>query len=282
MELFDIFPKADETQDRVRTNVGGFLSFASIIFLIGSIVLEIYDWTQIRVQNSMVLNEQPLPPTIPIVIDMDIYNNCSDLHFEITNKRRTEELEHSISIKKFEQKSGFCKMHYAFTVPNVPGSFHVGLGMSYNDANDVHKHITELLDNKNLSHNLNYLIFGSINDIKSPLDNTSIILDKNVGYMITYELNLVPIFENTKSFVGTGYQISASLSKTNLEKIRTKGLAGIVFSWDFSAISFQKTANRTPIILLLSHILGVAGVFFVFVRFFDGILYGFTNLFMKK
>ena len=57
--------------------------------------------------------------------------------------------------------------------------------------------------------------------------------------------------------------------KTNLDKIRTRGITAIIFEWNFSPIGFRRTKAHEPIINLISHLCAICGCFFVFVRFLD-------------
>ena len=131
IKKFDIFPKAAENELKVRTNMGGFLTILSLVFLLWLTATEVIKFVNISETDKMILNNQPLPPNLPISIDLFVYNNCSDLHFEVTNIKRTMVIETKIISQKFVPKNDGCNILIDAVVPNVPASFHVGLGESY-------------------------------------------------------------------------------------------------------------------------------------------------------
>lgn len=262
----DVFPKAAETELTVRTNAGGFLSLASFAFLIIAIGSEIRQYADVRTATKMVLNEHPLPPLLPIAAEVEVANNCSFLHFDLTNVKRTFELE-ALVHKSFTQKGDKCVVRVNVSAPNVPASFHIGLGESFM-KNGEHDHMWITLENRNLSHTVNWIRFGDV-EMVSPLDGTSLVFAKANPYMITYSLQLVPV---TVGF-GTGYRAIASVAKTNLEKMRTKGMPGIIFRWNFAPIGIDTATVSEPVIGVVCHVLAVVGCFFVFVRFIDSIVF---------
>ncbi|EAY09945.1 hypothetical protein TVAG_482190 [Trichomonas vaginalis G3] len=208
-----------------------------------------------------------LPKTIPYYIDVTIFRECEDLHFDILNQKRTFEIE-AISNTSFNKEGGFCRMKSQGTIPSVPGSMHIGLGKNF-EQNGQHKHQHITLYNKNLSHRINQFRFGEL-ELDSPLHQTSLMLQKQVLYMLTYQVKLVPVIENEK----IGFQLLADLTKTNIDKIRSNGIPAILFEWDFSPLQLTKTTEKTPLIILISHLLGVFGSFFMFVRWFDSLVFG--------
>jgi hypothetical protein len=100
------------------------------------------------------------------------------------------------------------------------------------------------------------------------MDNISLILPKPTADMIRYFAQLIPVRKGRR----LGYQAVASQAKTNLEKMHTKGIAGIVFEWNFAPMALVFTGRRKPVIELVCHILAVFGCTFVFARFADYII----------
>lgn len=267
LKTLDIFPKASDTDITVRTNAGGILSLCSLAFLIYSITTEIRKFAIISTRNKMVLCEKPLPTTLPIFLDISVANNCSLLHADVTNVKRNMDLD-AVMKTDFQQNGNMCDIKLNITAPNIPGSFHIGLGDSYADKKNEHSHLWYTIDNKNLSHKINKIRFGDI-DVASPMDDTGITLIKPIAYMTTYSIQLMAVTKDTQ----VGYQAVATASKTNLEKIRTRGITAIVFQWNFSPIGVNSTTAREPVIELVCHLLAVVGCFFVFVRFFDNLVF---------
>jgi hypothetical protein len=87
--------------------------------------------------------------------------------------------------------------------------------------------------------------------------------------MITYSLQLVTVREGPQ----VGYKIIASLIKTNLEKVRSKGITGIVFEWNFSPIGLEDSRTREPVIGLISRVLAILGCLLVFARLMDSFVF---------
>jgi hypothetical protein len=212
----------------------------------------------------MVLNERPLPPTIPINLDLLFFNNCSALHLDITNRDRTFSIPSQIDVN-FEPTDNFCHVSGLIEVPTIPASFHIGLGESYFGDNGVHQHLAYILRDRNVSHIVNRITFGNLSDLKSPIDNNSVILAKPTAYMITYFVQLVPVMKGGE----VGFQTVASMAKTNLEKIRTKGIAGIVFEWNLAPIALLMADGKVKGIEIACHVMAMFGCAFVFVRFAD-------------
>lgn len=268
LKTFDIFPKAIDTDLSVRTNVGGILSLCSVVLLVCSITSEIRKFAVGTSHDQMVLYEKPLPSTLPIFLDIDVANNCSLLHADVTNVKRNMELD-AVLMSDFQQEGSKCHIKLNITAPNIPGSFHIGLGDSYSNKNNEHSHLSLIIDNKNLSHKINKIQFGDL-DLTSPMDGTSLTLRKPIGYMITYSIQLITVTQGSS----VGYQAIATVSKTNLEKIRTRGITAVIFQWNFSPISVSSMgAMREPIIGLVCHLLAVIGCMFVFIRFFDNLVF---------
>jgi hypothetical protein len=217
----------------------------------------------------MILNRKRLPEVIPIALDIDVATKCSNLHFEYTNLRRTMELYCETSGNSFEPaRDDGCHVKINISVPNMPASFHIGLGDSFVNDHGEHQHMWYTVTDKNLSHYLSYIRIGELDQV-TPLDDTALVLSKPVPYMVTYNLELVP----TLTDVGLGYQIMGSVAKSNLEKIRSKGIPGIIFQWSFSPVGMEKSQARKPLIELVAHLLAVVGCFFVFVRFLDSFIF---------
>jgi hypothetical protein len=125
---FDVFPKAVDSELKVRTEIGGLLSIASLSFLVLIIVEEVRTALSPSTSYTMIVNENPLPVTTPVSLSVTVANNCSFLHFECTNLRRTAPLEVQITREAFTQQADSCAVHARLRVPAVPGSCHVGLG----------------------------------------------------------------------------------------------------------------------------------------------------------
>lgn len=215
----------------------------------------------------MVLNERPLPQSMPIKLDLVLFNNCSLVHIECTNLKRTFTIDSKID-ETFEQVGQTCHVRAVLHVPTVPASFHIGIGDSYYGEDGQHQHLAYVLRDRNVSHLVNQITFGDVTGLESPMDNISVILTKPTAYMITYFVQLIPVRKRYR----VGYQAVASLAKTNLEKIRTKGIAGIVFEWNFAPTALVVAKERKSVIELVCHVLAVFGYAFVFVRVADYIV----------
>jgi hypothetical protein len=271
LKNFDVFPKAVNSDLAVRTNAGGLLSLISFIVVCYCVVSELMQWSVIRPRTSMVLNNGRLPSVLPIALDILVTNNCSDLHLEYTNVKRTLELEGQID-RQFTQENEICHIIASFHVSNIPASFHIGLGESFFGNSGEHQHLWYTLENRNLSHQINRLSFGEL-EMSSHVDGFSLTLVKAIPYMITYSLQLVTVREGPK----VGYQIIASLVKTNLEKMRSKGVTGIVFEWNFSPIGLEYSKEREPVIGLISRILAILGCLLMLARLLDSLVFRIQN-----
>jgi hypothetical protein len=270
LRFLDVFPKAMDSELSVRTNTGGILTLIAVSIFGFFIVTECHSWEALRSDVGLVLHRGSLPPTIPIWIFIDVYNNCSNLHGELTNPKRSLELDTVIS-SHLTQNGSFCQMKFQMIPPTVPASFHIGLGNSYVDPKTgAHTHMWLTLPTRNLSHRIRSVRFGEI-EMPSPLDNIQITLKKPATYMLTYALALLPQYDVKR----VGYQISPSLTKVNLDKMRdrAKGIPAIIFQWTFSPMAFERTVKSEPVINLVCGLLGFAGVFFVFVRILDGLVF---------
>lgn len=265
LKSFDIFPKAKESELTVRTSAGGLLSLASLAFLILSVAAEIYRYTLLQTETRMVLNERPLPSTLPIELEMEVFNNCSNLHLDFTNTKRTIAIDADVQ-QDFVQRGDRCAIRAVARAPNVPASFHIGLGESFWNDKGEHAHMWFTVENRNLSHRISVLRFG---DGENSLAATVLSFPRPIAYMVTYRLQLVPVTNGTR----IGYQAIPSIAKTNLEKVRTRGIPAIVFQWNFAPIGIETRRGREPVINLLCHLLAITGCFFVGVRFIDSIAF---------
>jgi hypothetical protein len=178
--------------------------------------------------------------------------------------KRTFTIDSKID-KELEPIGDACRVRALLQVPTVPASFHVGIGDSYYGNDGNHQHLAYVLRDRNVSHILNHITFGDVANLDSPMDNISAILPKPTAYMITYFVQLIPVRKGRR----LGYQAVASQAKTNLEKIRTKGIAGIVFEWNFAPVALVFTDRRRPVIELVCHVLALFGCTFVFARLAD-------------
>lgn len=267
---FDIFPKAIKSDLTVKTNVGGLLSIISLVYLLYNVYMEISEFRMVKSFDQLSVTKIELPREIPYLVDATVYRECNDVHFDITNQKRTFELDTHSKIR-IEPENGFCRVIAEGTVPSVPGSMHIGAGKNYNNSEGVHSHLHVLLSNYNISHKIHKFQFGDLR-LDSPLHGTQMINPKNEIYMIVYGIKLVPVISGSQ----VGFQILADVTKTNIGKIRDRGLLAIIFEWDFTPLQLTTVVGRTPLIYLISHILGIFGSFFVFVRWIDSIIFG-TN-----
>ena len=276
MKKFDIFPKSIKNEYDIQTEAGGILTILSISFLIWAILSEIFDYRNISKSESLVLEEKNLPKFIEMELDATVYNNCSSLHFDITSTNYKSMIDCEI-VKKFVSISEKeCHVHLKGLIPNIPASFHIGLGVNSFSTGE-HQHMTILLRDKNVSHKINKIRFGSA-DVKSPLDGTIVTIDKPYQYQLIYHAQLIPVTTNGQ----IGYQVIASLIKARLDKLRNKQYAGIYFSWNFFPIGFESTVRKEPIINLVCHLLAITGSFFVFIHFADSLLYFISKRFSSQ
>jgi hypothetical protein len=278
LRFLDVFPKAMDSELSVRTNTGGILTVLALAVFSFFIVTECRSWESLRSEVGLVLHRGSLPPSISIWIYIDVYNSCSNLHGELTNPKRSIKLDSQIS-STITQNGSFCEMKFLIVAPTIPASFHIGLGDSYVDpTTGGHTHMWLTLPTRNLSHRIHSVRFGEI-EMPSPLDDVRITLKKPTTYMLTYTLSLLPQFDVKR----VGYQINPFLTKVNLDKMRDRpmGVAAIVFQWTFSPMAFEKTVRREPVINLVCGLLGFTGVFFVFVRVFDGLVFSLSEKFSK-
>lgn len=272
LKQFDIFPKSVDNDLRVRTNFGGFLTLTSVLFMFHLLLFEFYRYFHTNESDQMVLNNQPLPPYLPIQIDLLVYNNCSSLHFEVTNLKRTILLDVNLKQNFIPLSNGQCRINITGEIPNVPGSFHIGLGESYFTDLGIHQHLWYTISDRNLSHKIKKIRFGQLN-IPSPIDGIEVITPNQISYMHTYSLQLVPVEKHNF----TGYMAIGSFAKTNLDKIRTNGITAIIFKWSFSAIRLSRSKVHEPIINFISHICALCGCGFVFVQFIDYVVFSLTG-----
>jgi hypothetical protein len=267
----DIFPKATDSELRVRTNTGGVLTLLAVVLFIFSVVGECILWQQRRSRDivSLVLRKGSLPPFLPISISLTVYNACPSLHSEITNYKRSIEFDTEI-VRNAVDRGESCDLDFRFTPPTVPASFHVGLGGSFvNPKTGEHSHMYLTLKSRNLSHVIKSMRFGDL-DAPSPLDDSGLILPKRAAYMIIYTLTLIPQYARNGS---VGYQLNPAVMKVNLEKIRTSGFPGIIFQWAFSPMAFEEGTHTEPGITLVSRILALASILFMFGRSLDGFVF---------
>jgi hypothetical protein len=264
----DVFPKAIDSDLIVRTNAGGVLSLLSFATICYYVTSEIYRWSIVNPKFRMVVNDGRLPEKLPISLDIIVSNNCTDLHFEFTNLRRTLMLE-SENDTSFVQEEDSCHITSKLTAPNVPASLHIGLGESFPSVTGEHQHMWYLLYNRNVSHHINHVSFGDLH-LPSPIEDTAFILEKAVPYQITYVCQLINVRRRSE----TGYQMSVSLLKTNLERIRSVGITGIVFEWNFSPIGLVWEDTREPIIRLITRIFAVLGCLLALANMVDRTVFG--------
>jgi hypothetical protein len=264
MRELDIFPKAVDSDLRVRTEFGGFLSLASVLFLLLCLVSEVHSYFHLTMATTLVLHERTLPATMQVRFDLLIFNNCSALHVEVTNVKRTVAIDSRIR-KYFEQTGDGCEVRVIVRVPTVPASLHFGLGDSYYGDDGAHQHLSYVLHDRNVSHRIMHVHFGELPDLESPIAGSTVILKKPSPYMVTYFVQLIAM----RRAGLVGYQTVASLATTNLETTRTKGIGGIVFEWDFAPIAIEVAAARPPLIELVCHMLALFGCGFVGVRVAD-------------
>ena len=268
---FDIFPKISNSDFRVRTSFGGFLTVITVLSFFLDLYFEIIEMKGIKNQEKIGINQREMPHSIPFSVDMFVFNDCKDLHLDVMNQKRTFDLECDYQ-DEFKQVENFCVIRVNGSIPTVPGSFHIGLGENYYNDKGDHAHMWIALKNKNLSHHINTIKFGK-NNIGSHIENSRIVLPKSNAYMITYNIQLIPIDDG----ITDGYQIIASLTKTNLEKIRTKGIPAIIFEWSFSPLELKMRTITKPLIHHISHIFAMFGTFFVCVRFLDHVLFKYNR-----
>ena len=267
MKKFDIFPKSIDNELKIKTNFGGTFTLIIIIFLIINLMNEFKKYFKKENIINLNINQKKLPNFINYELEMFIFNECNNLHLEFTNQKRTFELEVNNS-NEFKQIENFCLIKSKGKIPTVPGSFHIGLGETYFNEKEEHSHLFLTLKNKNLSHKINYLKFGEINSFNS-IDNSNLNLLKNNIYMINYNIQLININNLNK----IGFYLITTLSKTNLEKIRSKGLSGIIFEWNFSPLELNNLIIKIPFINLISNLLAIFGSFFILIKWFDIFLF---------
>lgn len=278
LKKLDIFPKAFNSELRVKTNVGGALTLISLIYLIYNTYIEIRNYSRISTKNVMSLSDISLPKRLPIDIDLYVWNDCCNLHLDFTNQKRTSELDVNITKKDFIQIENFCYITASGTIPTVPGSFHIGFGknvaVNESSGSQRHQHMFLTIKRTNLSHRIGHIWFGD--NIKTPLNRSAMTIYKENVYMLLYSLQLVPYtYKNGRH----GFEVLADFTKVNMDKMRTKAVSGIVFEWDFSPLQLKPQREEVPVIYLISHILGIFGTFFVFVRWIDRIAFKINNLF---
>ena len=271
LKKFDIFPKAENNELSVKTKTGGLLSIISVVFLILFIFIDFKKFALNKTFLQMTVSQEPFPSTMRFHLDIYVYNNCSTLHVDFTNQKRTFMLL-TDSEQNFKQEKDRCHLIIDAEPPTVPGSMHIGLGTNY-FGNDKHQHSYLTLENTNLSHIINNIQIGDFTS-HSSLDSSSLILSKPYLYMINYDVQLVPVFSDHKC----GFEVLADLAKTNLDRNRnSKGIPAIIFDWNFSPLQLEKTTEYGSFITFLSKILALFGAFFVFIRWYDRILYNISK-----
>jgi hypothetical protein len=277
LKRLDIFPKAFNSELRVKTGIGGALTLISLAYLIYNIYVEIQNFSKISTSKVMSLSNVSLPKRIPIDIDLYVWNDCANLHLDFTNQKRNMLLDVNITHKDFKQIENFCFITASGTIPSVPGSFHIGFGKNHEvsaSGPQQHQHMFLTIERTNLSHRIGHIWFGD--NIRTPLNRSEMIIQKDNVYMLLYSLQLVPYtYPNGKH----GFEVLADFTKVNMERMRTKAIPGIVFEWDFSPLQLTTKTETTPTIHLVSHVLGIFGTFFVFVRWIDRISFKLNNLF---
>ena len=267
MKKLDIFPKAQNTELRVKTKTGGILTIILILFFVIFTIIDFKKYLQSKTILSLSVGNEPFPSTMKIHVDMYVYNKCSSLHVDFTNQKRTFNLSTNAQ-QKFQQQTDRCHIIIDAEPPTVPGSMHIGLGSNYY-GNNKHQHSYLTLNNMNLSHIIKKLEIGDFSTFSS-LDDSSLILPKNNLYMINYDMQLVSVLADDQY----SYQVLADLSKTNLDRHRnSNGLPGIFFAWNFSPLQLKKVTQYGSFVTFLSKILALFGAFFVFIRWYDRFLY---------
>ena len=273
LKALDIFPKAINNDLKVKTKLGGLLSIFSLIFLVINIYYEISNFSSVQTKNSLSVTKIQLPKTFSFSAEFNVFNDCKNLHSDFTNQKRTFTIDtHSDTV--MTPKNNICNIKVKGNIPTIPASFHIGLGSNY-DRNGTHGHFNMLLDNKNLSHQILKFDVGDF-VLESAINQTELYFTKDKAYMIVYELQLVPVLSKTNKI---GYQILADVTKRDISLQRSKGITGIIFDWNFSPLQLTEGIERKPIIYLISHVLGIFGSFFVFVRWIDSFVFRFDRRF---
>lgn len=275
LKSFDFFPKSSTDEGRVRTPIGGLLSILCFVLLIYGVWYEIHAYQALNDQTKMTLLQDQLQTELPFALDMVVENNCSDMHFDVTSRTMSNFLKAKVEFEK-TQRGKECLINASGVLPRVQGSFHVGLGTNV-IKNNVHRHMTMLLDSCGLNHRIDRLSFGEV-PTNSTIDGIRVNINNDVCHQVTYFVQLVPILLHGQHT----YQAITSMTKTKLEKMRTNGISGVVFQWSFSPIGFKTEKERVPVLHLLSHLLALAGIVFFFIRTADFLLFSLTSKIHRK
>ena len=267
LKALDIFPKAINNDLKVKTKLGGILSILSLLYLFINIYFEIRNFSFVQTKNILSVTKIQLPKTFDFAAEFNVFNDCKNLHTDFTNQKRTFAIDaHSDTV--MTQNNNICNIKVTGKLPTIPASFHIGLGSNY-DKNGTHEHFNILIDNHNVSHQILKFDVGDF-VLESAINQTSLYFQKDKNYMVVYELQFVPVVSRSHKI---GYQILADVTKRDISLQRAKGIAGIIFDWNFSPLQLSEGVERKPIIYLISHILALFGSFFVFVRWIDSFVF---------
>jgi hypothetical protein len=262
---FDVFPKVVESSLHVRTEFGGLLAIFSIIAVILGTISEFRIWYRPQLSSELILGEYTRRAQIAINIKIDFLNNCSNLHEQLLNYKATSEMDGEV-VRIERQSKDVCKLRFEIKAPMVPGCFRIAL----TDPRMPDKPpIWALIDEKNLSHRITLLTFGDVRR-PTPIDKNEIIIYKENPYLHTYTLNLIPEIDEENRF---GCNVVPFYSRANLNRMSLKDFPGVLFRWKYSPVSLKKELKREPIINFICHVLALAGIFFVFVRFADSFVF---------
>jgi hypothetical protein len=262
---FDIFPKAIESSLRVRTNTGGLLTVVSVMALFFWIAVEYQAWSEVRPKTKMMLKTKPPPSQIPINIKIDLLNNCSNFRVQLLNYKGTAEIEGKVQ-RNERQSHDVCRMNFQIEAPHIPASFRVSLSDPKMPNGPP---IWALMKDRNLSHRITVLTFGEPPRPTS-IDGYEEVIFKDVPYILTYTLSLVPEYDDQGRY---GFHVLPVYSKANVEKMQLKEYPGVLLRWNFSPVLLYKDAEREPVIQIICRVLALAGVFFVFVRMIDTVMF---------
>ena len=274
LKSLDVFPKAYNSELKVKTKLGGLLTIASLLFLLVNIYFEVKNFSCVQTKNILSVAKMPLPKTFAFSAEFNVFNDCNNLHTDVTNQKRTFTIDAQYE-SVLRPKDGMCNIKVTGRLPTIPGSFHIGLGENF-EKNGTHSHFDILLQNTNLSHQIKSFNVGDF-VLESAINQTELIFNKDKRYMIIYQLQFVPVLSKTQKI---GYQILADVTKRDISLQRSKGISGIIFDWDFSPLQLSEATERKPIIYLVSHILALFGSFFVFTRWIDAFAFRCERRFM--
>ena len=273
MRKLDLFPKSLSNEHIIKTNSGGLLSIISVLFIFYMFFYEFVCYKKTKTKQQIMF-KQMKPDVLEFTGCLLIYNKCSNLYFALTNRKRTALVEPlNLSISKEETGTNQCIFRFHFFAPNVPGSFHIGLGDSYS-TNVDHNHLWYTISRRNISHSIiSFNVGGVFNN--SLLNGYNVTLDKEIPYILMYSLQLISKRYNKND----GYDIISTFNKFNLEKAQNSGTPGIFFEWNFTPIGIEINEFREPFINLISHYLRVFGCFFVLIRIADFVMFRIPPLF---